>query len=1135
MKYIADLHIHSRFSRATAKNLDFPHLYMAARQKGIVVVATGDFTHPGWLAEIREYLEPAEPGLLKLKSDLEKECENKISVAGRNPVRFMLCTEISNIYKKGDITRKIHHLVFFPEIAHVEKFNARLSAIGNLKADGRPILGLDSKKLLEIILETSEAGFLIPAHIWTPWFSLFGSKSGFDSVAECFEELSGHIFAIETGLSSDPPMNWRVTDLDNRTLVSNSDAHSPANLGREANLFNTDLSYFAIRDAIETGDSEKFLGTLEFFPEEGKYHQDGHRKCGVNLHPRQTIENKGICPVCGEPVTVGVLYRVEQLAGRKEGEKPEKTHPFYSLIPLAEILSELMGVGPKSKKVINAWQATISKIGPELRLLYDIPVETIRASGSSLLAEAIERMRQEEVYRQPGYDGAYGRVTIFTKEERDRLTGQKDLFDTPSEAKKKPKKQEFTPPAGSAGEKGPEEPPRQQSPGDDPVIAGLNEAQAEAATCPASPVLISAGPGTGKTRTLTCRIAYLTEKGVASPEQILAITFTNKAAEEMKKRLADILGIDSRLAAAMTFHAFCFYLLKEIETGPDHGIVDEDDRRTLFLEAMARAKDRGVDIRARSDALLDMVVEAKQRILAPEDDLSQIAGDHAPALCAAYCAYQELLETERLYDYEDLICRTVMRLESDPALCENIRKRWPFIFIDEYQDINYAQYRLVRLLCPQNGNICAIGDPDQSIYGFRGSDPAFFMRFMDDFPEAKSVRLSRSYRSTETILAAASGLLAQETAAGGGDRIYSGISGNSHIYLMSAESQRAEAVAVGKMIERMVGGMGFDFNDFDKNKGPGHQRERSFADFAVLYRTRAQGDIFARTFEAARIPYQRANKTDAWGLAGIAEPVSALKIIEGRGSYADLDRVLSAMAPKIPAREVSALKSWGRKRGLEVNGLMAEALRLDADGVSAGSKKKLHDILEKLFSMEEKTSDYNVCEKLEYVKEAMAPFLPAPDRAQEQAFEQIKSIALSFGKNSQAFTETLSLYSDPDFFTPEAEKVSLLTMHAAKGLEFPVVFIAGCEDGLIPYSPASGRQTDMDEERRLFYVAVTRAMEELFLVSAKTRQIYGKTLNRQPSPFIDDIPGQLKKEIANTETGKKKRQVQLSLFENPDT
>ncbi|MCF8023946.1 MAG: UvrD-helicase domain-containing protein [Desulfobacteraceae bacterium] len=1133
MKFIADLHIHSRFSRATAKNLDFPHLYMAARQKGIAVVATGDFTHPGWLAEIRENLEPAEPGLLKLKDHLEKDCEKQISVAGGYPVRFMLCTEISNIYKKGGVTRKIHHLVFFPEISHVEKFNARLSAIGNLKADGRPILGLDSKKLLEIVLETHESGFLIPAHIWTPWFSLFGSKSGFDSVAECFGELSDHIFAIETGLSSDPPMNWRIRDLDNRTLVSNSDAHSPANLGREANLFDTDLSYAAMREAIETGDREKFLGTLEFFPEEGKYHQDGHRKCGINLHPRQTIEKGGICPVCGAPVTVGVLYRVEQLAGRREGEKPEKTHPFYSLIPLAEILSELMAVGPKSKKVVNAWQTAISHIGPELPLLHDMPVETIKASGNALLAEAIDRMRRGEVYRQPGYDGQYGRVTIFTKEERDRLTGQKALFTVPGDRKKKPeppKTMKEAPPAHNSRQKGADAGQVLCSP-ENQILAGLNEAQLLAVTHSGGSLLISAGPGTGKTRTLTCRIAYLIEREIATPEQILAITFTNKAASQMKERLANMLGPENTPPAAQTFHSFCFSLLKEIENSPDQGIVDEEDRRALLLEAVSRAKDRGEKIDLRADILLDMVIDSKQRILSPEDDLSEIAGDRGPMLSAVYCAYQDLLETERLYDYEDLICRTVMHLEADPAGCKKVQKRYPFIFIDEYQDLNYAQYRLVRLLCPENGQICVIGDPDQSIYGFRGSDPAYFQRFMHDFPNARSIRLTRSYRSTQTILTAATQLLSRNETNQEEERIYSDISGTPYINILPAESEHAEAVAVGKMIEQMVGGMGFEFNDFGKKERAGQVRERSFADFAVLYRTRAQGDVIAETFAGAGIPHQRANKTDAWGLSGIAEPVSALKIIEGCGSYRDLERLISAMAPQISAREISALKSWGRKRRLPVNGLMAEALRMDTKGLSAEGKKHLHEMLEKIFSLGEKTADAEICKKLAAITKGLSPFLPTPGLTESKAFEEIKAIASSFGSNARGFMETLALYSDPDFFRPEAEKVSLLTMHAAKGLEFPVVFVTGCEDGLIPYSGSARQHIDTDEERRLFYVAMTRAMEELFLVSAKTRRIYGQPLHQQPSPFLADIPDPLKKTIAARSSGKKAKQVQLTLFQ----
>jgi DNA helicase II / ATP-dependent DNA helicase PcrA len=421
MKFIADLHIHSRFSRATARNLDPENIYMAARTKGLTVVGTGDFTHPAWLAELMDKLVPAEQGLFKLKDELESTCEAQLRIPVKRPVRFMLSAEISNIYKKDGATRKIHHLVFLQGFSDVKKFNTRLSEIGNLKSDGRPILGLDSKDLLDITLETGPGAFLVPAHIWTPWFSLYGYKSGFDSMRECFEDLSDHVFAVETGLSSDPPMNWRVPDLDGITLISNSDAHSLATLGREATIFNTELSYDAIYQAIKSGDPDRFLGTLEFFPEEGKYYQDGHRKCNVCFTPRQSRKENLKCPVCGQELTLGVQHRVEALAKREYGEKPERTHPFYSLIPLSEILSELLGVGPKSKKVCSAYEQAIQMMGPELDILLDASKEALSNTGVMMLDEAVLRMRQGRVHLQPGYDGEYGRVTVFTPQERDLL------------------------------------------------------------------------------------------------------------------------------------------------------------------------------------------------------------------------------------------------------------------------------------------------------------------------------------------------------------------------------------------------------------------------------------------------------------------------------------------------------------------------------------------------------------------------------------------------------------------------------------------------------------------------------------------------------------------------------------------
>ena len=308
--YIADLHIHSKFSRATARNLDLEHIYIWAQLKGITVVGTGDFTHPEWYSQITEKLETAEPGLYKLKKDIARSCDEMVPSSCRAPVRFLLSCEISNIYKKKDRTRKNHNLVFFPDLEQVQRFNARLDSIGNIHSDGRPILGLDARDLLEIVLETSDQGFLVPAHIWTPWFSMLGSKSGFDSIEACFDDLSSYIFAAETGLSSDPAMNWRVADLDNITLISNSDAHSPSKLGREANLFKGEMSFYAMRTAMQNGDKKQFAGTFEFYPEEGKYHVDGHRKCSIYFTPAQTQSHLGNCPVCGKALTLGVLHRV---------------------------------------------------------------------------------------------------------------------------------------------------------------------------------------------------------------------------------------------------------------------------------------------------------------------------------------------------------------------------------------------------------------------------------------------------------------------------------------------------------------------------------------------------------------------------------------------------------------------------------------------------------------------------------------------------------------------------------------------------------------------------------------------------------------------------------------------------------
>ena len=416
MKFSADLHIHSPYSRATSAGSTLAGLYGWAKLKGINIVATGDFTHPAWFANLKELLEPAEAGLFRLKDEVHALAPLAGITLSPGPVRFLLSAEISCIYKRHGKVRKVHNLVYVPDFASAERINRRLSAVGNIVSDGRPILGLDSRNLLEIVLEEAPDGFLVPAHIWTPWFSLFGSRSGFDSVEECYGDLASQIFALETGLSSDPAMNRLISGLDRYALISNSDCHSPGKLGREANLFDTGFDFFSLRDALRGNSRAEFRGTVEFFPEEGKYHADGHLDCNVCLDPLASRTLGDICPVCTKPLTVGVLHRVMDLADRSEPVFADGAPAVFSLIPLPEILAELLNLGSSTKGVMQAYAHTLSRFGSEFALLLQTPLPDIERS-SPLLAEAIRRVRGGEVIRQPGYDGKFGIIKAFAPGE----------------------------------------------------------------------------------------------------------------------------------------------------------------------------------------------------------------------------------------------------------------------------------------------------------------------------------------------------------------------------------------------------------------------------------------------------------------------------------------------------------------------------------------------------------------------------------------------------------------------------------------------------------------------------------------------------------------------------------------------
>ncbi|MBW1892735.1 MAG: UvrD-helicase domain-containing protein [Deltaproteobacteria bacterium] len=1138
MKFIADFHVHSKFSRATAKNLDFENLYIAAQLKGINVVGTGDFTHPGWFSEIKEKLVPAEPGLFKLKDTIAKECDKKVHRSCRGNVRFILVSEISNIYKKNDKTRKNHNLIFLPDLEKAAHFNAKLDSIGNINSDGRPILGLDAKNLLEITLETTDQGFLIPAHIWTPWFSLLGSKSGFNSVKECFEDLTPYIFAVETGLSSDPAMNWRISDLDGYTLISNSDAHSPMKLGREANLFDTKLNYQSIKKAMETGHPDRFLGTIEFYPEEGKYHLDGHRNCGKRLHPKESVLCNNICSVCGKKVTLGVLYRVEELADRKEGEKPEKTHPYKSIVPLADIISEIVKTGPSSKKVSTYYHKALEKLGPEFDILNNVTIDEINHSGMPLLGEAIRRVRNKEMDIFPGFDGEFGKIKLFKENEQEELLGQKSLFMTERHPEKKTsvKNQPVNKKTFKKAK-----PEKKTSDRKRIETTHLNALQKKAVEHNSTPLLIIAGPGTGKTLTITHKIAYIINNKNVSPQNIIAVTFTKKAALEMKERLRRLLKgqkelPQKELPMVATFHSLCFSILKNLKNKAKYSIIDELDRKYMVSEAIKIIEDKRGPVSIPSKSFLEMIVSSKQKILEPSDNLEVIASKHNcphDLLKAIYGAYQGLLSMQGLYDYEDLIFKVVKLLETGKNIRKKYQEFYKYIFIDEYQDLNHGQYRIVKALASEDQNLFVIGDPDQSIYGFRGSEVEYFKKFIEDYSNAEVIHLKKNYRSTETILEASYQIINDQHVNFSGSRIYSEIEGDKQISIFEVDSERSEAVVIGKKIEEMIGGTGFHYYDFGKaEKADSKQENLSFSDFAVLTRTHSQSRVFADVFKKAGIPFQAVSREDMLYRKGLPELLSFLKIIEHVGSYADFERIILFSGIGIGKKTFALLKKWCFQNHLALNESLLKIRRFPVKGMSRIQQLKLDEFLKTLSSLEDRCRNKPSGEKLQVIRSSISKINTAiqKDEQTEEAFRNFVAISDKHRKTTE-FLEENSLWSDTDMYNHNAEKVSLMTMHASKGLEFTVVFIAGCEKGFVPYEREDSKKTDFEEERRLFFVAMTRAKKNLFLTHAKNRRVFGKRLKRETSPFIKDIDAILKTdETLLQKKYSKTKQIQLELF-----
>jgi uncharacterized protein (TIGR00375 family) len=1098
--FAADLHIHSRFSRATSKGLTIRSLAAWAEVKGIGVLGTGDCTHPGWLQEIERELVEDDSGLLALREPAKLADQIPglpLALSGR--ARFMLQGEISSIYKRGGKVRKVHNLVYMPNLESAKALNAKLAQVGNLASDGRPILGLDSRNLLEMVLSTHPEAFLVPAHIWTPWFSLFGSMSGFDSVEECYGDLSEHIFAMETGLSSDPGMNWTLSALDRYRMISNSDAHSGEKLGREANLFRGAASFGNIRNALrahQTGDTGEceFLGTVEFFPEEGKYHLDGHRKCNWSMEPGETLAHKGLCPVCGKPATLGVLHRVLALADRPQPVQPENQPGYHSLIPLREVLSEVLDVGAGSKAVTAEYFRLLERLGPELFILREAPLADI-SRAAPVLAEAMERMRAGKVLRSSGYDGEYGVITVFTPEERAQMRQGRMLAGMPARRGRRPAATPSEPETESEGDPVPAE----ESPA---ARAGLNPAQEAAVVAGLglepghAPVLVLAGPGTGKTHTLLARVLRLLTSGV-QPEAIVIVTFTRRAADELHERLAAQFGPDTRLPLADTLHALALDLWTA-QKGQPPVLLSEDAARRMFLEALP-PEHCGDMPKARRLALYRRHALARETLM-PLDGPDAALADQAAASVA------EMKALRNQADFTDLL-EFLLALVRAPEFAA------PFahVLVDEVQDLSALQLEAVlglagsaapsadqdaqnaAMTAPEadpeknapvspnkRASFFAIGDPNQSIYGFRGAAGDVRQRLTSRWPDLRVVSLAENYRSGQGILDAAGALLPAHP------NLKALPEHTWDIELVEAPDARHEANLLARRIAKLLGGTSLTLLDTDggANLAPG--------DVAVLVRFRALIPPLKAAIELAGLPCSAPEAEVFW-----EEP-----------------------------RVAAILRVAGRLFGLPAHGGAHNGANEGTEEVTDADQGQVETDLPEFLLLQGPR------------------VLPAALR-ETPPFDRFFWDGAAFRDLCHAFDEQGGWVGLLDWVRLEtgfasirqsAQKVRILTLHAAKGLEFEAVFLPALEQGILPFAGFCGEDLSPEalaEERRLLYVGMTRAKSRLCLSFARSRSLYGKTLTQRPSDFLTDLTARLPAQLLRRTVLAQKvqtRQTQLSLF-----
>lgn len=1043
--FIADLHIHSAYSRATSKSSEPVSLDRVARQKGLQLIGTGDFTHPAYRSELKEKLLPAEEGLYRLKPELVQPLTGALSQA--EAVRFIITGEISCIYKKNGRVRKVHHVILLPSLEAADRLSAALERIGNLHSDGRPILGLDSRDLLEITLDTCSEAVFIPAHIWTPHFSIFGAYSGFDTIEECFEDLTDHIHALETGLSSDPLMNFQLSALDKYTLVSNSDCHSPEKLAREANVFNCELSFPALSRALADRKGDGFAGTIEFFPEEGKYHYDGHRDCHICTSPAETKELDGVCPVCGRRLTAGVAGRVAQLADRPYGFVPPDARPYERLVPLPEVIAACSGLASAaSVKVKKAYQELLTKLGPELPILREQPLDDISAVAGPCVAEGIRRLREGRVKWQPGYDGVYGRCTILTPEDIDRINGQAFLFEGFAPADKKKTTQ-----MARHSDSNTQQPlPQQKEAAGNPY--GLSDEQWVAAACEEPCTAVIAGPGAGKTRTLISRIAWLIEEKQAAPEQITAVTFTNKAAAELKQRL-DAHFSDPGLTRRMqvgTFHSLALAQLRR--SGKDVTLLDAEEAAELLQEARSEAGPAGAEL-----------------------------------------AYQEKLDSLGATDFDGLLLQALaLSQQSDSDL-----SCFKHLLVDEFQDANPIQYDLVKAWhgSAAGRSLFVIGDPDQSIYGFRGADAACFSRLRQDMPRTAVFRLGRNYRSAGSIVAASLPVIEED---GLPRQLEAARSEAGTVRRYEADSAFDEAVFIAHEIDSLVGGV-----DMIAAHRRTNDSVRGLSDIAVLARTNRQLELIEQCLIEQGVPCIVAGRGSFLTDSAVRDCLAFFRFLVSPADSAALRRTLRSFG--CTTKDIIELqKQFGRSSRKSVAGL-----------------KKLTDKLAFNDAAEFCALAVSLAPRVRREKPAklLEAYISSRFLDGNAAIEQLLQAAPYYSDMTELLEAALNgqeidIRRSAGGYQKDA--VLLATLHGAKGLEFPVVFLAGLQDGLLPLHGIN--TADRDEERRLCYVGMTRAEDELYLC-----------VEQPQTPFLESIPQELVETLA-PERRRRPRSRQLSLF-----